>query len=153
MRGRVLQRESEWIKRVRLTLHIALLGVALTFFIVYLKFPEVFGRLPASSLQLSPYKVTKVEGDLYGHSPREGYNFIKVFLRINSSTDISYPISPGFFRVRGSDGNLYDAEPFSPLFTERPSPLYIGKGETIDSQLVFEIPKTVEAKNLLFERR
>ncbi len=153
MRERAARRESVWVKRVRLTFHIALLGVALTFFIIYLKFPEIFGKISKSSLQLNPYKVTKIEGDLYGHSPDEGYNFIEVFLTINSSTNISYPITPSFFRAKGSDGKLYDAKPFSPLFAERSDSLRIVSGDTIDSQLVFEIPKTVEAKNLLFERR
>jgi len=66
---------------------------------------------------------------------------------------IGYPIIPKCFRVVATDGSLYFAKSRSPLFIAAGAgEFHLDMDESIEGELLFEIPAELKAQRLLFER-
>jgi len=85
--------------------------------------------------------------------PAAGHKFVLVTVQLHARMKIGYPIIPKCFRVVATDGSLYFAKSRSPLFIAAGAgEFHLDMDESIEGELLFEIPAELKAQRLLFER-
>ena len=88
----------------------------------------------------------------YQGVPAEGSKFVLVRVHMKARVKIGYPVVPKCFRLVDDQDRRYYAFSRSPLFTQRSDEFYLDRDDTVDAELLFEIPREREAVRLLFDR-
>jgi hypothetical protein len=84
--------------------------------------------------------------------PSEGHKFVLVRVQMEARMKIGYPVVPRCFALVADDGLRYTPKSRSPLFLDRGIEFYLERDETLDADLLFEIPASANAERLTFER-
>ena len=88
----------------------------------------------------------------YQGLPAAGSKFVLVQVHMQARVKIGYPIVPKCFRLVDDRDRRYYAFSRSPLFIQRSDEFYLDRDDTVDGELLFEIPQEREAARLLFDR-
>lgn len=84
--------------------------------------------------------------------PEKGRKFVLVRVRMEARLKIGYPVVPRCFELVTDDGTRYYPMSRSPMFTRLGDRFHLDRDETIDEELLFEIPEEARAERLTFER-
>jgi len=104
---------------------------------------------------VKPLKV--VQGEQFGYATAQtGMKFVKVTTKIVSTADEPYFVVPEIFKLVDTAGNFYACLKTSPLFADQTHNVgeegfYLGAGEDIESELVFQIPLGAKQQYLHLE--
>ena len=84
---------------------------------------------------------------------RQDHKFVLVRLRMQARMKIAYPIVPHCFRLLADDGSLHFPLSRSPLFIDKgTNEFYLDRDDSFEGELLFEIPQSLDAERLLFDR-
>ncbi|NKB69955.1 MAG: hypothetical protein GKR89_23015 [Candidatus Latescibacteria bacterium] len=92
------------------------------------------------------------ESQFFHGPPSEGYKFVLVQFHMEARMKIAYPVVPRCFRMVDDQDTRYYPLSRSPLFIERTDRFFLAQGDTVDGELLFEIPQERRAVQLLFDR-
>ena len=84
--------------------------------------------------------------------PEEGNKFVLVRVLMEARMKIGYPVVPRCFQLVDDTGVRHYPKSRSPLFIGRGDQFRLDRGDTIDDELLFEIPETSGAERLTFKR-
>ena len=164
-RGRptVAARAETYVRRMRILSRAVLLGSAV-FVPVYIairltggsaqglqELPDLLGRLKAPIVWQVPEDGVRYER-FYHASPDEASKFVLVRVQMEARMKIGYPIVPKCFQLVDDTGTRHYPLSRSPMFIHRGVPFHLDRDDTLDEELLFEIPDGAIADRLTFER-
>lgn len=158
-----LQRRRHQRDRMRVLNRIVLGGCAL-FVPLYLVMRLTGGSV--EKLDELPDLLSRIKTPLVWHVPEDGVSytgffhgpaaagekFVIVRVQMEARMKIGYPVVPRCFRLVDDEGWRHFPLSHSPLFISRGDSIYLDRDETIEAELLFEIPEGRSAERLLFDR-
>ena len=113
--------------------------------------PDLLGRLQKPIHWSVPEDGVRYLRFFHGY-PAEGHKFVLVRVRMEARLKIGYPVVPRCFELVAGDGARYYPKSRSPMFIRLGERFHLDRGDTIDEELLFEIPEEARAERLTFER-
>ena len=113
--------------------------------------PDLLGRLQKPILWSVPEDGVRYLRFFHGY-PEEGHKFVLVRVRMEARLKIGYPVVPRCFQLVAADGTRYYPKSRSPMFTRLGDRFHLDQDDTLDEELLFEIPEAARAERLTFER-
>lgn len=84
--------------------------------------------------------------------PDSGDKFVLIDLRLQARLKLGYPIVPKCFQLVDDENRRYYPLSRSPLFIERGAEFRMDRDESLEGELLFEIPLERKSARLTFER-
>lgn len=154
---------STYARRLKAVNRVVLLG-AVVFVPLYIAFrltggsaarlqelPDLLGRLRAPVVWEVPEDGVRYAR--FFHAPAdEGTKFVIVRVQMEARMKLGYPIVPRCFRLVDGGGAHYYPLSRSPMFTHRGEAFHLDRDDTLDEELLFQIPEEAGADRLTFER-
>lgn len=91
-------------------------------------------------------------GELRDEVAEDVHKFVLVRVRMEARLKIGYPVVPRCFELVTDDGTRYYPMSRSPMFIRLGERFHLDRDDTIDEELLFEIPEDAKAERLTFER-
>ena len=113
--------------------------------------PDLLGRLQKPIRWSVPDDGVRYLRFFHGY-PAEGRKFVLVRVRMEARLKIGYPVVPRCFVLVAADGARYYPMSRSPMFTRLGDRFHLDRDDSIDEELLFEIPEEARAERLTFER-
>jgi len=115
------------------------------------RLPEVWDRFSRPITWQVPEDGVQYLG-FFGTQADSGRQFVLVRLRMQARAQVGYPVVPGCFSLVDDQEALYHPLSRSPLFLERTARFYLAAGDSVEGELLFQIPQGRRAVSLLFAR-
>jgi len=120
------------------------------------KLEENLVELPDLISRIQTPVVWEVDRQRYFHfyhaSPDSGNKFVLIDLRMQARLKLGYDIVPKCFQLIDDQDIHYYPLLRSPLFIERGVPFNLDKDESLEGELLFEIPRDHKSIRLTFDR-
>lgn len=113
--------------------------------------PDLLGRLQKPIDWSVPEDGVRYLLFFHGY-PEDGRKFVLVRVRMEARLKIGYPVVPRCFELVTDDGTRYYPMSRSPMFIRLGERFHLDRDDTIDEELLFEIPEEARAERLTFER-
>lgn len=113
--------------------------------------PDLLGRLRAPIIWKVPADGVRCER-FYHASPSAGNMFVLVRVQMEARMKIGYPIVPKCFQLVDDAGTRHYPLTRSPMFIHRGVPFHLNRDDTLDDELLFEVPDGAIGDHLTFER-
>jgi hypothetical protein len=113
--------------------------------------PDLFSRIKTPIVWTVPDGGVRYERFFHGY-PETGHKFVLLRVQMEARIKIGYPVVPKCFQLVDADGVHYYPRTRSPLFIHLGDEFRLDRGDTIDDELLFEIPEGSSADRLTFER-
>jgi hypothetical protein len=113
--------------------------------------PDLLSRIKTPVVWEVPDDGVRYETFFHGY-PEEGYKFVIVRVQMEARMKIGYDVVPQCFQLVDNTGIRHYPLSHSPLFIHLGDRFKLDRGDTLDEELLFEIPKSVGADRLTFER-
>jgi hypothetical protein len=126
----------------RTVVRVVIYSLALMMVLVLLRYRRAL--IPEYGLRVTQVRETKQLG---GMLAGEGQKLVLVEVRLVLRPGVSQPLRPALFALVDTDGQEYQPEPLSPLFSDV---LVGGQGQPLEGTLVFRLPQERTGQNLSF---
>lgn len=115
------------------------------------KLPDLLSRIKTPVLWQVPEDGVRYESFFHGY-PEDGYKFVVVRVQMEARMKIGYPVVPRCFQLIDDTGTHHYPKSHSPMFIHLGDRFQLDLGDTLDEELLFEIPETTSTDRLTFER-
>ncbi len=113
--------------------------------------PDLLGRIKTPLVWNVPEDGVSYTNFFHGPaSPDSKYVIVRV--QMEARMKIGYPIVPKCFRLVDDEGLRHYPLSRSPLFIKHGDRFQMDRDDSLEDELLFEIPKTSNAERLLFDR-
>ncbi|MBT6148714.1 MAG: hypothetical protein HN712_16665 [Gemmatimonadetes bacterium] len=113
--------------------------------------PDLLGRIKTPLVWQVPDDGVSYARFFHGPAAT-GSKFVIVRVQMEARMKIGYPIVPRCFRLVDDEGLRHFPLSRSPLFIDRGDGFYLDRDESIEAELLFEIPEGRSAERMLFDR-
>ena len=113
--------------------------------------PDLLGRIKTPIVWHVPDDGVTYTSFFHGPA-EEGSKFVVVRVKMEARMKIGYEIVPKCFRLVDDFDIHHYPRSHSPLFISRGDRFQLDRDDTVDAELLFEIPEQRSAERLLFER-
>ena len=113
--------------------------------------PDLLSRIKTPVVWEVPENGVRYETFFHGY-PDAGYKFVVVRVQMEARMKIGYDIVPRCFQLVDDTGLRHYPLTHSPIFIHLGDKFKLDRGDSLDEELLFEIPKAASADRLTFER-
>ncbi len=113
--------------------------------------PDLLSRIKTPVVWQVPEDGVRYEVFFHGY-PEVGHKFVVVRVQMEARMKIGYVVEPKCFRLVDDTGTRHYPRSHSPMFIHLGDRFQLDRGDTLDEELLFEIPKGASADRLTFER-
>ena len=113
--------------------------------------PDLLSRIKTPVVWQVPEDGVRYEGFFHGY-PEDGHKFVVVRVQMEARMKIGYVVVPKCFQLVDDMGTRHYPRTHSPMFIHLGDRFQLDRGDTLDEELLFEIPEGASADRLTFER-
>lgn len=113
--------------------------------------PDLLSRIKTPVVWSVPEGGVRYESFFHGY-PDEGNKYVVVRVQLEARMKIGYDIVPQCFQLVDNEGTFHYPKSHSPMFIHLGNKIQLDQGDTLDEELLFEIPTAVSSNRLTFER-
>jgi|TARA_B100001964_G_C14027457_1_gene506722 hypothetical protein len=113
--------------------------------------PELLSRIKTPIVWQVPEDGVRYERFFHGY-PEEGNKYVVVRVQMEARMQIGYEIVPQCFQLADDTGVYHYPKSHSPMFIHLGGSFQLDQDDTLDEELLFEIPESASSERLTFER-
>lgn len=113
--------------------------------------PDLLDRIQKPVVWEVPEDGVRYETFFHGY-PDEGNRYVVVRVQMTARMKIGYPVVPKCFQLVDDSGLHHYPLSHSPMFIHLGDNFSLDRDDTIDEELLFEIPAVAQADRLTFDR-
>lgn len=113
--------------------------------------PDLLSRIKTPIVWSVPEDGVRYERFFHGY-PSDGNKYVVVRVQMEARMKIGHPIVPKCFQLVDDTGIRHYPLSHSPLFIRKGDSFLLDRGDTLDEELLFEIPEDAGSDRLTFER-
>jgi hypothetical protein len=113
--------------------------------------PDLLSRIKTPVVWEVPEDGVRYETFFHGY-PDDGNKYVVVRVQMEARMKIGYDVVPRCFQLVDNSGLRHYPLSHSPIFIHLGDKFSLDRGDTLDEELLFEIPEAATADRLTFER-